>query len=185
LRQKNLTLKRIKALEDLVAENDLMKNDAEILHLKYEKRLQELQNSENQVIEMLKSRLEELDVQNTNVKTVIFDAKLQYRSNDMNEQTYQDVNANANTLLEHINLEKEEINSFLARISHPSIEDNETIVTESNSGNINTINHESQEVNDNTNDQGTPIAIGGDESKNYEESNWLNEVLAKEIRNNR
>jgi hypothetical protein len=29
------------------------------------------------------------------------------------------------------------------------------------------------------------MAIGGDESKNDEESNWLNEVLAKEIRNNR
>jgi hypothetical protein len=188
LRQKNLTLKRIKALQDLVAENDMMKNDAEILHLKYEKRLQDLQNSENEVIEMLKLRLEELDLQNTNVKTVIFDAKLQYRSNDMNEQTYQDVNANANILLEHINLEKEEINSFLARISHPSVEDNEAIDKESNSDNaITTANYENGDSKDDSNDQRTPIAIGGEESKtnNDDESNWLNEVLAKEIRHNR
>jgi hypothetical protein len=187
LRQKNLTLKRIKALQDLVAENDMMKNDAEILHLKYEKRLQDLQNSENEVIEMLKLRLEELDLQNTNVKTVIFDAKLQYRSNDMNEQTYQDVNANANILLEHINLEKEEINSFLARISQ-SVEDNEAIDKESNSDNaITTANYENGDSKDDSNDQRTPIAIGGEESKtnNDDESNWLNEVLAKEIRHNR
>ena len=187
LRQKNLTLKRIKALQDLVAENDMMKNDAEILHLKYEKRLQDLQNSENEVIEMLKLRLEELDLQNTNVKTVIFDAKLQYRSNDMNEQTYQDVNANANILLEHINLEKEEINSFLARISQ-SVEDNEAIDKESNSDNaITTANYENGDSKDDSNDERTPIAIGGEESKtnNDDESNWLNEVLAKEIRHNR
>ncbi|MGA8842081.1 MAG: CdvA-like protein [Nitrososphaeraceae archaeon] len=187
LRQKNLTLKRIKALQDLVAENDMMKNDAEILHLKYEKRLQDLQNSENEVIEMLKLRLEELDLQNTNVKTVIFDAKLQYRSNDMNEQTYQDVNANANILLEHINLEKEEINSFLARISQ-SVEDNEAIDKESNSDNaITTANYENGDSKNDSNDQRTPIAIGGEESKtnNDDESNWLNEVLAKEIRHNR
>lgn len=187
LRQKNLTLKRIKALQDLVAENDMMKNDAEILHLKYEKRLQDLQNSENEVIEMLKLRLEELDLQNTNVKTVIFDAKLQYRSNDMNEQTYQDVNANANILLEHINLEKEEINSFLARISQ-SVEDNEAIDKESNSDNaITTANYENGDSKDDSNDQRTPIAIGGEESKtnNDDDSNWLNEVLAKEIRHNR
>ena len=39
LREKSMTLKRIKALQEIVAENDNMKDDAELVYLKYEKRL--------------------------------------------------------------------------------------------------------------------------------------------------
>ena len=39
LRQKSLTLKRIKALQDILSENDSMKEDAELVHIKYEKKL--------------------------------------------------------------------------------------------------------------------------------------------------
>ena len=63
LRQKNLTLKRVKALENLVADNDLMKDDAEVLHLIYEKRLVDLESNEQDVINTLNSRLQELDLQ--------------------------------------------------------------------------------------------------------------------------
>src|SRR6185295_18765595 len=89
VRQKSLTLKRIKALQDLVANNDQMKSDAEIVYLKYENRLRALEGEEHGVINTLKSRLEELDSQAASIKTVVFDAKLQYRSNDMAEETYQ------------------------------------------------------------------------------------------------
>ena len=123
VRQKSLTLKRIKALQDLVADNDQMKSDAEIVYLKYENRLRALEGEEHGVINTLKSRLEELDSQAASIKTVVFDAKLQYRSNDMTEETYQQVNMNANELLEHINLEKEEISNFLTRISQHTVDD--------------------------------------------------------------
>src|ERR1051325_10091528 len=46
LRQKSLTLKRIKALQDIVAENDSMKEDAELVSVKYERKLRELEDSE-------------------------------------------------------------------------------------------------------------------------------------------
>src|SRR5687767_7948477 len=49
LRQKSLTLKRIKALQDIVAENDSMKEDAELVSLKYEKKLLEIEGGEKQV----------------------------------------------------------------------------------------------------------------------------------------
>jgi hypothetical protein len=201
VRQKSLTLKRIKALQDLVADNDQMKSDAEIVYLKYENRLRALEGEEHGVINTLKSRLEELDSQAASIKTVVFDAKLQYRSNDMTEETYQQVNMNANELLEHINLEKEEISNFLTRISQHTVDDieltselevqddkyNHTTETNSNKyvrqeDNIDLEN--GRLLATSTADKDGPkeesaVAIGSDSDS---EVNWLNEVIAKEIK---
>jgi CdvA-like coiled-coil domain len=201
VRQKSLTLKRIKALQDLVANNDQMKSDAEIVYLKYENRLRALEGEEHGVINTLKSRLEELDSQAASIKTVVFDAKLQYRSNDMTEETYQQVNMNANELLEHINLEKEEISNFLTRISQHTVDDIE-LTSElevqndkyDHTADNNSNKYVSQEDNmdlesgrllaTSTADKDGPkeesaVAIGSDSDS---EVNWLNEVIAKEIK---
>lgn len=201
VRQKSLTLKRIKALQDLVADNDQMKSDAEIVYLKYENRLRALEGEEHGVINTLKSRLEELDSQAASIKTVVFDAKLQYRSNDMIEETYQQVNMNANELLEHINLEKEEISNFLTRISQHTVDDIE-LTSElevqddkyNHTADTNSNKYVRQEDNmdlengrllaTNTADKDGPkeessVAIGSDSDS---EVNWLNEVIAKEIK---
>ena len=201
VRQKSLTLKRIKALQDLVADNDQMKSDAEIVYLKYENRLRALEGEEHGVINTLKSRLEELDSQAASIKTVVFDAKLQYRSNDMTEETYQQVNMNANELLEHINLEKEEISNFLTRISQHTVDDIE-LTSElevqndkyNHTTDINSNKYVRQEDNvdlengrllaTSTVDKDGPkeesaVAIGSDSDS---EVNWLNEVIAKEIK---
>ena len=201
VRQKSLTLKRIKALQDLVADNDQMKSDAEIVYLKYENRLRSLEGEEHGVINTLKSRLEELDSQAASIKTVVFDAKLQYRSNDMTEETYQQVNMNANELLEHINLEKEEISNFLTRISQHTVDDIE-LTSElevqddkyNHTADTNSNKYVRQEDNmdlengrllaTSTADKDGPkeesaVAIGSDSDS---EVNWLNEVIAKEIK---
>jgi len=201
VRQKSLTLKRIKALQDLVADNDQMKSDAEIVYLKYENRLRALEGEEHGVINTLKSRLEELDSQAASIKTVVFDAKLQYRSNDMTEETYQQVNMNANELLEHTNLEKEEISNFLTRISQHTVDDIE-LTSElevqddkyNHTADTNSNKYVRQEDNmdlengrllaTNTADKDGPkeesaVAIGSDSDS---EVNWLNEVIAKEIK---
>jgi hypothetical protein len=201
VRQKSLTLKRIKALQDLVANNDQMKSDAEIVYLKYENRLRALEGEEHGVINTLKSRLEELDSQAASIKTVVFDAKLQYRSNDMTEETYQQVNMNANELLEHINLEKEEISNFLTRISQHTVDDIE-LTSElevqndkyDHTADTNSNKYVGQEDNmdlengrllaTSTADKDGPkeesaVAIGSDSDS---EVNWLNEVIAKEIK---
>jgi CdvA-like protein len=202
VRQKSLTLKRIKALQDLVADNDQMKSDAEIVYLKYENRLRALEGEEHGVINTLKSRLEELDSQAASIKTVVFDAKLQYRSNDMTEETYQQVNMNSNELLEHINLEKEEISNFLTRISQHTVDDIE--LTSELEVQNDKYNHTADDINSNkyvrqednvdlengrllatsTADKDGPkeesaVAIGSDSDS---EVNWLNEVIAKEIK---
>jgi hypothetical protein len=201
VRQKSLTLKRIKALQDLVADNDQMKSDAEIVYLKYENRLRALEGEEHGVINTLKSRLEELDSQAASIKTVVFDTKLQYRSNDMTEETYQQVNMNANELLEHVNLEKEEISNFLTRISQHTVDDIE-LTSElevqndkyNHTADINSNKYVRQEDNvdlengrllaTSTADKDGPkeesaVAIGSDSDS---EVNWLNEVIAKEIK---
>jgi archaellum component FlaC len=106
LRQKSLTLKRIKALQDIVAENDSMKEDAELVYVKYEKKLLELEGVEKQVNDTLNSRIGELDAEARNIKAVLFDAKLQFRSNEMKEETYQQIKVQTDELIEQINNEK-------------------------------------------------------------------------------
>ncbi|HVD07333.1 MAG TPA: CdvA-like protein, partial [Nitrososphaeraceae archaeon] len=59
LRQKSLTLQRIKALQDIATENDSMKDDVELVYVKYDKRLQDLEDNANHLNENLESRLKE------------------------------------------------------------------------------------------------------------------------------
>lgn len=183
LRQKNLTLKRVKALENLVADNDLMKDDAEVLHLIYEKRLVDLEGNEQDVINTLNSRLQELDLQSTTIKTIIFDAKLQYRSNDIVDETYQQISTNSTELLDRIKLEKDEINSFLSRITQPH---SEVVSNELEDKNINPSQEDTDHVSevesnpDIENDEKLRSTSSGDAQSDEVEGNWLNEVLTKD-----
>ncbi|AIF83510.1 hypothetical protein NTE_01446 [Candidatus Nitrososphaera evergladensis SR1] len=122
IRQKSLTLKRIKALHEIVAENDGMKEDAELVSIKYEKKLNELNEAEKAVGDKLAARLAELDAEAKQVKAVLFDAKLQFRSNEMKEETYQQVKINTDELVEHINNERTEIGNVRAKLSGLTID---------------------------------------------------------------
>ena len=121
-RQKNLTLKRIKALQHLVEEDDTMKEDAEIVYAKYEKKLHELEEKEKSINEKLKERLEELNESTKNIKSILFDAKLQYKSHEISEETYLQVTRYTKELMDHINLEKEEINNIKGRLEEQNLE---------------------------------------------------------------
>ena len=122
LRQKNLTLQRIKGLQDIVAENDLMKDDAELVYLKYEKKLRDLGESEKHVNEKLQARLNELDTESKYIKSVLFDAKLQFRSNEITEEAFQQITSYSNELIEHISVEKSEINNVRTRLAQQTLE---------------------------------------------------------------
>ncbi len=121
-RQKNLTLKRIKALQHLVEEDDTMKEDAEIVYVKYEKKLHELEEKEKSINEKLKERLDELNGSTKNIKSILFDAKLQYKSHEISEETYLLVTRYTKELMDHINLEKEEINNIKSRLKEQNLE---------------------------------------------------------------
>ena len=131
LRQKSLTLKRIKALQDILSENDSMKEDAELVYIKYEKKLHELDETGKQVNDKLNTRLSELDLEVKNIKAILFDAKLQFRSNEMKEETYQQVKIQTDELIEHINNERAEIGNVKEKLTTQTLEN--TVTTSSNS----------------------------------------------------
>jgi Na+/phosphate symporter len=120
----------------------------------------------------------------TTIKTKIFDAKIQYRSNDIAEDTYQQINTNSIELLDRIRLEKDEITSFLLRITQPYVEvptieleetkiESHEIIDE-----VTEPEHISEDINNNENEnrESAPTDVQNDEA----ESNWLNEVLTRD-----
>ena len=122
LREKGLTLRRLKALIDLVSQNDDMKESAEMLHEKYKSKLMSLDGTEKQIEAQLESRLAELDEQMKSVKMLIFDAKVQYKSNEISEEMFESVKTQTTDLVEHITHEKAEISSVQKRLDDLSME---------------------------------------------------------------
>jgi hypothetical protein len=148
--------------------------------------LVDLESNEQEVVNTLNSRLRELEVQGTTIKTIIFDAKLQYRSNDILEETYQEINTNSTELLDRIQLEKDEINSFLSRITQPY---SEIVTNGSEDKNIDQTQIEEQHVDDAGMETETSDSEAikeqnstafGDSQDDEMEGNWLNEVLTKD-----
>ena len=133
LRQKSLTLQRIRALQDIATENDSMKDDVELVYIKYDKRLHDLEENANHLNGNLESRLKELEEESRSIKTILFDAKLQFRSNEMTEEIYQQINIYTSELLEHVNLEKTEINNVKTKLSQQTLENNNLLTITPNS----------------------------------------------------
>lgn len=199
LRQKSLTLKRIKALQDILSENDSMKEDAELVYIKYEKKLHELDETGKQVNDKLNARLSELDLEAKNIKAVLFDAKLQFRSNEMKEETYQQVKVQTDELIEHINNERAEISNVKEKLTTQTLEN---IITDSSSSTaaapstkeedgekpteqapsqpaevvsvVEVSAASSEEKEESGND--APVSSNGVE---HSETNWLNQVITK------
>lgn len=122
LREKGLTLRRLKALIDLVSENDDMKESAEMLHEKYKSKLAKLDESENEIKAQLDARTAELDEQMKSVKMLIFDAKMQFKSNEISESTFESVKTQTTDLIEHITHEQAEISNVQRRLEDLSME---------------------------------------------------------------
>jgi hypothetical protein len=122
LREKSLTLKRIRALQEIVADNDSMKDDAELVYLKYEKRLDNLTESTKEIIDRLQQRILELEVESKRIKSILFDAKLQYKSNEITDDIYQQISLHTSELTDHISLEKNEINNIINKLNHQTLE---------------------------------------------------------------
>ena len=122
LREKGLTLRRIRALIDIVSENDDMKEDAELIHEKYKMKLLTLEETEKQIKEKLDHRLAELDSQLKSIRMLVFDAKLQYKSNEISDAKYESVKTQTVEIVEHIEHEKAEIVNIQHRITDLSVE---------------------------------------------------------------
>lgn len=194
LRQKNLTLQRIKALQEMVAANDFMKDDAELVYIKYQKRLRDLEEKEKTIIELLQERLNQLDAENKSIKSVLFDAKLQYRSSELTEETYQQINIHTNDLIEHINLEKAEINNVRMRLTQQTLDNVDLAInTTYQKSPGSTYTESTAKVEASKQNEATHIIVA-DETKRIEEkavqgntnnnetdeNSWLNHVIQNE-----
>jgi len=130
LREKGLTIRRLKALIDIVSENDEMREDAEIIHEKYKSKLLSLEESEKEISTTLAARLEELNAQLKLVKTLLFDAKVQFKSNEISESKFDLVKTHTGELIEHIDHEKAEILNIQRRIADIALDGVKTDVNQ-------------------------------------------------------
>ena len=117
IREKQLTLNRLKALMDIVSENDDMKEDAQAIHEKYKSKLVSLDETESEIKAKLDARLAELNDQMKSAKMLSFDAKVQYRSDEISETTFETVRSCTTDIIEHVTHEVSEIENVKSRIA--------------------------------------------------------------------
>ena len=122
IREKRLTLRRLAALMDIVSENDDMKADAEIIHEKYKSKLASLDEMECEIKSKLEERLIELDTQMRSAKMLSFDAKVQFKSNEISDATFETVKSCTIEVIEHVTHEQSEISNVKSRITDLELE---------------------------------------------------------------
>jgi len=127
LREKGLTLRRINALADIVSENSEMKDDTEVIHNKYKSKLATLDQIESKIKSEFLVRLGEIEDQEKMVKEILFDAKVQIKSEEITESTFTTIQMHANNILERFSHEKAEIDKVQNRIDDLSLEHSESI----------------------------------------------------------
>jgi predicted RNase H-like nuclease (RuvC/YqgF family) len=179
-----------------------MKEDAELVYIKYEKKLHELDETGKQVNDKLNARLAELDLEVKNIKAVLFDAKLQFRSNEMKEETYQQVKVQTDELIEHINNERAEISNVKEKLTTQTLENIAT--TDGSSSSSTLAAPPTKEEEQETRTEQAPsqpaevVAVAqvsaasseekvedvrdapvSSDSVEHSETNWLNQVITK------
>ncbi len=122
IREKQLTLRRLKALMDIASDNDHMKEDAEMIHEKYKSKLATLDETENEIKVKLEERLTELDDEMKSAKMLVFDANVQYKSNEISETTFDHVKSCTNEVIERVSHEVAEISNVKSRIADLELE---------------------------------------------------------------
>ena len=132
IREKQLTLRRLKALIDIVSENDHMKADAEIIHEKYKSKLVTLDQTQSEINAKLEERLTELDEQMKSAKMLLFDAKVQSKSNEISDTTFDTVNSCTNEVIERVTHETAEIANVKSRIADLELEVQEISASQPN-----------------------------------------------------
>ena len=128
LREKGLTIRRINALEDIVSENgEEVRDDADVIQNKYKSKLATLDQIESKIKSELLVRLGEIEDQEKMVKEILFDAKVQIKSEEITEPTFTTIQMHANNILERFSHEKAEIDKVQNRIDDLSLEHSESI----------------------------------------------------------
>ncbi len=123
LKQKELVIRRLNALMEIVSDNDSMKDDAEIIREKYNTKLMTIQRTEYEINSELDNRVVEIEEQEKSVKVLLFDAKVQLKSNEISQETFDHVQSETDEMLQHMKHEKDEIAKVKSRLANLSLED--------------------------------------------------------------
>ena len=123
LKEKELTVRRLTALMEIVSDNDTMRSDAELIHEKNRTKLLTLQKTEEDINSELDERITEINSQLKAVKVLLFDAKIQYKSNEISQETFEQVQIETDEMLQHMKHEKDEIAKVKSRLANLSLED--------------------------------------------------------------
>lgn len=123
LRAKELALRRLKALMNLSTENEEMKEDAGLIHEKYKSQLQLLNETEGKIKATLEKRKAELDEHLKSVKMFLFDAKVQFNSDEISQSKFDSIRGQTADMIERISHEKAEILNIQQRIADLSLDD--------------------------------------------------------------
>ncbi|MEK6966958.1 MAG: CdvA-like protein [Thermoproteota archaeon] len=123
LRAKELALRRLKALMNLSAENEEMKEDAGLIHEKYKTQLQSLNETEAKIKNTLDKRKAELDEHLKSVKMFLFDGKVQFNSDEIAQSKFDSIKSQTAEIMERISHEKAEILNIQQRIADLSLDD--------------------------------------------------------------
>ena len=121
LKEKRLTLSRLKALMAIISENDAVQSDADIIQDTYKTKLMELDEAESKVRDELSIRLEELDSQEKIIKVMLFDAKVQFKSDEISDSVFETIQKHCNNLLERLSHERVEVTNVQRRIEELSM----------------------------------------------------------------
>jgi len=122
IREKQLTLRRLKALMDIASENDHMKEDAEMIHEKYKSKLVTLDETESEIKAKLEERTNELEEETKSARMLLFDAKVQCKSNEISDATFDSVKICTNEVIERVSHEIAEIKNIKSRIADLELE---------------------------------------------------------------
>lgn len=128
IREKQLTLRRLRALVEIVAGKDDVHMDAEIIQEKYHSKLVSLQDLVKELKSTLAARLADLDDQLRSTKMLFFDAKIQYKSDEISEESFETVRLSTSDLIEHMSHETKEIKNIETRLQ--GLEDEVQVVND-------------------------------------------------------
>ena len=127
LREKGMTLRRLRAIIDIVSDNDDMKEDASLVHAKYRTKINSFESMCREIDADLNSRLSQLDEQLKAVKIIVFDARIQSKSGEMAETVFSTVCEQTQSLEEHMQNEISEIKRVQQRLENLDTEVEQTL----------------------------------------------------------
>ena len=189
LREKELTIRKLSALMQIISENNNTNDDAEIIHEKYKSKWNSLQETEFSIKSQLEDRITEITEQEKSIKILLFDAKVQVKSNEITQDTFNSVEHETDEMLQHMEHEKSEIEKVREKIDDLTLDgvcttvSNEVVSSQPNT--VETVNQEIPESNlpeppsmeTNSNDSNQTTVVTHDSSEDdVESSDWLNRM---------